>query len=142
MIRPLIRRASVTTAVLLSALTLSATQASAAYPTAYNTKTIWMQGGALLSLPTSCVSKEIYLAEGDYEWSQTRGGQVSASRYTHLQAGTYGWKDCLFPDNGYYNQLSYLTAPGGGNAVTPISTDWDPVYDGTYTWGSYLDPSF
>ena len=140
MIAPLIRRASVTAAALFSVLALSVSQASAA-PIAYNTKTMWMLGTATPYVDPSCVYREIHLAAGNYGWAQTQGGQISAHRTIWLTAGEYSMHDCLNGADGYYKHFTYLIPPGN-NPTVYYATSWDPETDGTYTWGSYLNPYF
>ncbi|MER7537771.1 hypothetical protein ABTX77_23730 [Streptomyces sp. NPDC097704] len=140
MIRPLIRRAAVTATALLSALTLSVTQAGAA-SIAYNTATLWLKGDPTSDTDPACVTREIYLASGNYGWGQTHGGRPGAGRTIWLQAGTYGMRDCLFGGLGDYAHSSLLVPELDLESVELRST-WDPGSDGTYTWGSYLNPYF
>ncbi|TDC23289.1 hypothetical protein E1265_13165 [Streptomyces sp. 8K308] len=132
--RTLLAGAALTTmAVLGSPGTASAAQD---HPTAYNTKTQFLDASPDSGMAMSCVERSIYLATGDYRWGHVwaDGGEP-----IRLPAGTYTWTDCLDPQNGYYTQQSRLRGPGG---TYDLIESWQLWEDGTYEWGSYLDPQF
>ncbi|MBT2472152.1 hypothetical protein J7E97_30910 [Streptomyces sp. ISL-66] len=140
MIGPSIRRAAITTAALLSALTLAVTQAEAA-SIAYHTRTMWLTSHPTESTSTACVDTTIYLAEGNYSWVQTRDGRLGASKTIWLRAGTYGWLDCLWGKDGYYKHWTNLS-PQNNDYIATLYSPWVVESDGNYTWGSYLNPDF
>jgi hypothetical protein len=91
----------------------------------------------------ACQEREIYLAKGHYNWGLRMGGSTVSTRPDmQLDTGTYLWRDCLTPDDGFYIHTSSLGRinPGGDPASTYRS--WRLSGDGTYTWGSFLDPKF
>ncbi|MFF7533259.1 hypothetical protein ACFZB2_29760 [Streptomyces bobili] len=98
MIRPLIRRASVTAAARFSALALSVTQANAASP-AYNTTIIYLTANPTPA-NVSCVSRDIYLAAGNYSWHQLHNDLGADGKNIWLAAGRYHMEDCLLRFSG------------------------------------------
>ena len=121
---------------------LSPGEAQAA-KTAYNTKTQWLSGRPNNSMPRSCVERPITLASGRYDFLQIVGNLHTPIRWdVHLGAGTYTWKDCLEPNDGYYTHTTLLIP---NNPDWPLLHAINNVYSistGDTTWGSYLDPRF
>ncbi|MFD6227933.1 hypothetical protein ACFWFZ_13780 [Streptomyces sp. NPDC060232] len=118
---------------------LAGAPASAA-DTAYNTREVTLTATPNASMPSACVSRDIYLATGNYKWSQVLNNARIPNRDIFIAAGWYTWSDCMIPYNGYYNQHSWLSKPG-----SPMATlaDTNQLHlSGTYTFGSELDPSF
>ncbi|MGC0332165.1 hypothetical protein RKD23_005155 [Streptomyces sp. SAI-170] len=121
-------------------VTLAGGQASAA-DAAYNTRSVYLDGAPVPSDPPACVSRSIYLAAGNYTWTQILNSSRTPSRDIYLAAGTYTWKDCISAGTGYYLQNSSLTKSGGGTAWLSDPNHLD-LSAGTYTMGSLLDPHF
>ncbi|MFE3582238.1 hypothetical protein [Streptomyces vinaceus] len=104
-------------AVATAAVALAGAPASAA-DTAYNTRSVWLDGVPRWSDADACTTRSMTLAGGNYTWT-----------------------DCIRPQDGYYLQTSSLSKPGLDTAYLN-----DPVQhhfsQGTYTFGSLLDPHF
>ncbi|WKD34538.1 hypothetical protein [Streptomyces xanthophaeus] len=108
--------------------------------TAYNTRSVTLTANPTSGMVNACVSRNIYLATGDYKWSQILGGARIPNRDLYVEAGWYTWTDCIVPFNGYYNQHSWLSKPGSATAGLP---DTNQLHlSGTYTFGSELAPKF
>ncbi|MER7983826.1 hypothetical protein [Streptomyces sp. NPDC095817] len=133
-------RTSALVALATAALALAASPASAA-ATAYNTRSVFLDGNPMLSDPDACTSRSISLTAGTYTWSQVIGSVHDPSRDIYLAAGTYTWTDCMRAWDGYYEQKSSLSKPGSAAAVLndPRELHFTP---GTRTFGSLLDPHF
>ncbi|MFJ4645866.1 hypothetical protein ACIP6Q_20300 [Streptomyces bobili] len=144
MIRPLIRRASVTAAALFSALALSVTQANAASP-AYNTTIIYLTANPTPA-NVSCVSRDIYLAAGNYSWHQLHNDLGADGKNIWLAAGRYHMEDCLngvaHEWGGYYRHTSRLVPPAGVGPAATLESTWSLPYEAHYTYGTFLDPWF
>ncbi|WP_327280705.1 MULTISPECIES: hypothetical protein [unclassified Streptomyces] len=127
-------------AVATAVVTLAGAPASAA-DTAYNTRSVWLDGIPRASDADACTTRSMTLASGNYTWTQIFGGSRTPSRDLYLAAGTYTWTDCIRPWNGYYQQTSSLSKPGLETAYLNDQTQyhWSA---GTYTFGSLLDPHF
>ncbi|MFF4847550.1 hypothetical protein [Streptomyces sp. NPDC001194] len=127
-------------AVATAAVALAGAPASAA-DTAYNTRSVWLDGVPRWSDADACTTRSMTLASGNYTWTQIWEGSRTPSRDLYLAAGTYTWTDCIRPQDGYYLQTSSLSKPGLDTAYLN-----DPVQhhfsQGTYTFGSLLDPHF
>ncbi|GGY82104.1 hypothetical protein GCM10010363_73570 [Streptomyces omiyaensis] len=93
------------------------------------------------SMATSCTSRSIYLAAGDYSWKTYNSLSLydPASRNIYLAAGTYTWQDCLVPQNLDYRHTSTLSYWGGSAS---IATDDYLAATNQATWGSVLTPLF
>ncbi|MEU3488692.1 hypothetical protein [Streptomyces massasporeus] len=126
-------------AVAAAIVPLAAAPASAA-STAYNTRTSDLTASPNAGMDTSCATRSITLASGNYNWDVRIGGDVAAPRPIYLSAGTYTWKVCLQPQNGYYFQ--YTTLDKAGSEPAASSRFVGVPSSGTYTWGSSLDPKF
>ncbi|GAB3158163.1 hypothetical protein GCM10027290_60820 [Micromonospora sonneratiae] len=119
-------------------IALTATPASAA-DTAYLEKTQYLTSNPTDGMATSCTSKRIELAAGNYTWGNYRPGSF---RDQYLGATTYTWTTCLDPKNGYYLQTTTLDPDQSGWATATISDNLIISPSGTWTWGSYIDPHF
>lgn len=129
------------------ATALPAAAASANYPPAYNLRNQTIADYPLSSMPVSCVSRFINLAAGPYLWEQDT---VAPDGWLNLNlgAGTYTWKDCLYPgdpQDGWYTQVSELIAPDNeeaGSITYSFELRATPSGYTTTTWGSELIPGF
>ncbi|MCX5612666.1 hypothetical protein OHB39_34715 [Streptomyces sp. NBC_00047] len=113
---------------------------ASAADTAYNTRSVWLDGQPSGANASACTTRSMYLASGTYTWTQIFGGSRTPTRDIYLATGTYTWRDCVVPHNGYYEQTSSLSKPGSETAYLI-----DPSFGqlaGTYTFGSLLDPHF
>ncbi|MEU6480318.1 hypothetical protein ABZ858_26225 [Streptomyces sp. NPDC047017] len=133
-------KAAAVAAAAAAVVTLAGGSAGAA-STAYNTRTVHLDGIPVESDADACTTKTISLAAGTYTWTQILDNSRLPSRDITLAAGTYTWTDCLRPHNGYYQQTSSLAKPGSApaalndpNQLTFSAND--------YTFGSLLDPHF
>lgn len=128
-------------AALVSALGMAA-PASAAV-TQLNVKTQWLTDAPEDWMGTSCVSRTLTLG-GTYEWgdyySDSYGTEYRAKRTISLGYGSYTWKDCLDPKNGYYVRTSTLDPanPDWATAKWVVETWRFYGPSGSKTWGSYL----
>jgi len=116
---------------------LTASPASAA-GTAYLEKTQYLTSNPTDSMGTSCTSKRITLASGNYIW----GNYNYPARYQYLGASTYTWTTCLDPKNGDYQHTTTLDPDQAGWATATISHGLSIYSSGTRTWGSFIDPQF
>ncbi|EFL19825.1 hypothetical protein [Streptomyces sp. C] len=121
-------------------VTLTGTPASAG-DIAFNTRSVWVDGTPTRGQDEACTTRSMYLASGNYTWTQILDGYRWPTRDLYLAMGTYTWKDCLRPENGYYKQYSLLYKPGSETAylVDPSEFGLDR---GTHTIGSLLNPHF
>ncbi|HEY9370754.1 hypothetical protein [Streptomyces sp.] len=120
-------------------VTLAGAPASAA-DTAYNTRSVWLDGKPVSGQEQACTTRSMYLASGTYTWTQILGASRTPTRDIYLAEGTYWWIDCIRPHGGYYEQYSILDKPDSEMAFL-----LDPSFtqsEGTYTFGSLLDPHF
>jgi hypothetical protein len=118
---------------------------AAAAETAYNSKRQYLSADPVDSDPPSCKERSIYLARGTYEWRQFVGSHTGVGTNLSLEAGTYSWRDCLYPIDSSdgtwdYRQQSELYRPGIPGFY--LDGRWGLVTSTEYTWGSYLDPAF
>lgn len=120
----------------------AAADAEAAYPTAYLTKRQYLTANPVDSMPTSCVSRRIFLAAGTYEWGDYFDGDRDAIRNIQLGRDNYTWRSCLDPKNGYYRHTDSLDPDNPAWVTAVWNYDYFLYFNGTYTWGSYLDPQF
>jgi len=123
-----------------AAVALAGAPASAA-DTAYNTRSVFLDGVPLESDADACVSRTLALASGTYTWTQIFQSSRTPTRDIFLAAGTYTWTDCIRPHNGYYQQTSTLDKAGTAPASLNDATQYHWA-SGTYTFGSLLDPHF
>lgn len=92
----------------------------------------------------SCVSRDITLVAGSYQWQQVLGGTAINYRNIALKAGTYKWETCIIPtyegstEPYIYVDQSWLTPPSGSTAE--LDCDFELSTSGTYTWGDALVP--
>ncbi|MGY3520840.1 hypothetical protein ACVMYR_31555 [Micromonospora sp. PTRAS2] len=107
--------------------------------TAYLEQSQYLTSTPTDSLATTCTSKRITLAAGDYTWGNYYPGSVQDQ---YLGATTYTWTTCLDPKNGYYRQTTTLDPDHSGWANATISDDFVISPSGNWTWGSYIDPHF
>ncbi|GAA0291153.1 hypothetical protein GCM10010302_32140 [Streptomyces polychromogenes] len=121
-------------------MTLAGTPASAA-DTAYNTRSVWVDGRPTWDQDPACTTRSIYLASGTYTWTQILDQYRYPTRDLYLAAGTYTWTDCLSPRGGYYKQTSSLSKPGSATAYLNDPAELG-LTQGTYTFGSLLTPHF
>ncbi|MFE7095803.1 hypothetical protein [Streptomyces erythrochromogenes] len=128
------------TAASATALLALAGAPAEAATTAYNTRSVTLTAHPTEAMPKACVTRDIYLATGDYKWSQILGGARVPNRDIYIAAGWYTWSDCITPRNGHYKQQSWLSKPGSATATL---ADTNELYlSGTYTFGSELAPKF
>jgi hypothetical protein len=116
--------------------TLPAASPAATHPPAFNEKTQMLTGSPTTKNVPSCVSRSITLIAAFYSYSEIIGGAHSTPKSVIIPAGTYGWTDCLIPQNGFYLQQSRVV-DSNGNIEASINGD-DQVATGTYKWGSEL----
>lgn len=116
--------------------------ASAAFPTAYNLKTQYLTDRPVDSMPTSCVTRRISLAAATYGWGAYYDGAIYPLRQIPLASGTYTWKNCLDPKNGYYRNTGTLDPDAAGLPTAVVNHDISILEARTWTWGGYLDPPF
>ncbi|MFD5617417.1 hypothetical protein [Streptomyces yangpuensis] len=128
------------TAASATALLALAGAPAEAAATAYNTRSVTLTGAPNAGMPNACVTREIYLATGDYKWSQILDGARIPNRDIYIAAGWYTWNDCMIPYNGYYNQHSWLSKSGSPTATLADTNKLQ--LSGTYTFGSELAPKF
>lgn len=137
---------ALTGGVLALTASMTAPAAAAAAETAYNTKTQFLAATPNAVNPPSCVERRVSLANGVYEWGQVRyDGLYPLKPEFSLGAGMYTMKDCLSPTggiSGFYHHTTTLDPDNAGWPTVELARDWRPRLDGTYRWGSYLDPSF
>jgi hypothetical protein len=131
------------TAVIALMLPLTSATGNAAVqtaPSAANYRTQYLVADPRGGMPTSVVTRRIYLAAGTYVWHAIP--QTVCRRDLHLGEGWYLWIDHLEPRDGYYNHFAYLDPdnPAWGTAV--LRCEWHPNNDTTYPWGSALVPQF
>ncbi|MEU6170276.1 hypothetical protein [Streptomyces tanashiensis] len=128
-------------AIMAAAVVTVAGAPASAGATAYNQRTVWLNGLPMAGEAPACTSKSIYLASGTYTWTQRWEGYEYASRDIYLAAGTYTWKDCLVPRDGEYGQQSSLARLG---LPTAYLNEMYPQGEirGTFLFGSLLDPHF
>ncbi|MFF4104137.1 hypothetical protein [Streptomyces sp. NPDC001903] len=134
-------------AVATAVVALAGAPASAA-DTAYNMRSVWLDGVPRWTDADACTTRSMTLASGNYTWTQIFGNIYTPSRDLYLAAGTYTWTDCIRPQDGdrpgeagYYLQTSSLSKPGLDTAYLndPVKHRWSA---GTYTFGSQLVPHF
>lgn len=115
----------------------TATTASAA-TTVYDTKTITVSNSTMAG--TTCTSRTITLAAGSYGWGWYDIAPT-VNRTVKLAAGTYTWSDCLTMsfDYDYLDSKLQLNGSSSSPATMRISR-W--LFDGPYTFGSFLKPNF
>ncbi len=119
----------------------SASPASA-NDTAYNTQYQYLTEDPILNGGQTCVARDIYLAEGEYQWSRYLKGPTFWAHEDpltgiYLAAGTYHWTDCITQwSDGNYARDSILRTPGH----SPVELYWQTnIYpSGWWTWGSSL----
>lgn len=137
---------ALTGGVLALTASMAAPASAAAAETAYNTKTQYLVAIPDVLNPPSCQQREITLVNGVYEWGQVRyDGQYPLNPAFSLGAGTYTMTDCLSPTGGvpgFYEHTTTLDPHTAGWPTVTAERSWRPRLDGTYKWGSYLDPSF
>jgi hypothetical protein len=109
-------------------------------PPAYDEVRQWLAGSPNPDMSPTCISRSIYLAAGNYYWTQEFASSPGGHRYIYLKEGTYGWADCLVPSTGYYDHATALTPPSG--ATANLYHEWHTTSDGYYIWGSLLNPQF
>ncbi|MFD5465285.1 hypothetical protein ACFWIQ_21010 [Kitasatospora sp. NPDC127059] len=114
----------------------TATTASAA-TTVYDTKTIVVKNA---SVGTTCTSRTITLAAGSYGWGWYDIAPT-VNTTVKLAAGTYTWSDCLTMgfDYDYLDSKLQLNGSSSSPATMRVSR-W--LFDGSYTFGSFLKPNF
>ncbi|MFD4996347.1 hypothetical protein [Streptomyces buecherae] len=135
----ILRRLSTATALLGVALLGVAGPASAA-ETAHNKKTQHLTDRPTSGMAKSCVERDIHLAAGTYDWLQSGGLGERSNLY--LGQGSYTWRDCLYPKNGYYEHWTSLNPDHPDWETIKLNGDWKPSVPGNWTWGSVLDPRF
>ncbi|GHF52879.1 hypothetical protein [Streptomyces griseosporeus] len=126
-------------AVATAAVSLASAPASAA-STAYNTRTVWVDGIPRETDADACTTRTLYLSSGTYTWTQILNNSRYPSRDIYLAAGTYTWTDCIRPHDYSYQQTSTLDKAGSSPATLN-----DPSFQldaGDVTFGSLLDPHF
>lgn len=131
-------------AVTFALTAVGAAPASAA-GVASNTVTQHLEAFPAYGTSPGCHVRRIYLAAGDYRWSQKMGGYTNPTRIIYLAAGNYDWKDCLWvPADTAYDQESSLFQVGksSGAHLDDHSGFNLSGGSGTYTWGSTLQPLF
>ncbi|KOU32609.1 MULTISPECIES: hypothetical protein [Streptomyces] len=128
------------TAASATALLALAGAPAEAAATAYNTRSVTLVADPVATMPDACVTRDVYLATGDYKWSQILGGARIPNRDIYIAAGWYTWKDCIITRNGFYNQQSWLSKPGSATATLADTNELH--LSGTYTFGSELAPKF
>lgn len=130
-------------AVMVAALTVSRPAAAkvaptCSFPTAYEQKTEFLTAYPNPSMPTSTISKSIYLKACTYTYT-IQGFHTTKYEIIRLEAGTYQWNSYLIPENDFYTQETVLCPPNGGTcAVLRIFENIG--YSTTLEWGSYLAP--
>ncbi|KJY20463.1 MULTISPECIES: hypothetical protein [Streptomyces] len=128
------------TAASATALLALAGAPAEAAATAYNTRSVTLTANPNEGMAWACVSRDLYLATGDYKWSQILDYARVPNRDIHIAAGWYTWTDCVIPRAGYYNQQSWLSKPGSATATLADTNELH--LSGTYTFGSELAPKF
>lgn len=121
-------------------VTLAGTPASAA-DIALNTRSVWVDGTPTRGQDEACTTRSMYLASGNYTWTQILDGYRRPTRDLYLAMGTYTWKDSLSPGDGHYKQYSLLYKPGSETAYLIDPSEFGPDR-GTPTIGSLLNPHF
>jgi hypothetical protein len=135
-------------AALVTSLAAPATATAAANPTAYNTRyKQYLTTETNDSLPASCVSRRIYLADGLYNWGQLFGGQSLILRPNmYLGSDWYTWTDCLDPENqlrpfvGRYTHSTTLNPDNPDWETAGLYNRWGVSAPSFFTWGSFLAP--
>ncbi|GAB2948001.1 hypothetical protein GCM10027280_40910 [Micromonospora polyrhachis] len=132
-------RAILSAVALAGALIALAANPASAAETAYLEKTQYLTSNPTDGMATSCTSRRIGLAAGNYTWGNYYPGSV---RDQYLGTTTYTWTTCLDPKNGYYQQTTTLDPDQSGWDTATISDNLIISPSGTWTWGSYIDPHF
>ncbi|MEU9800921.1 hypothetical protein [Streptomyces sp. NPDC051000] len=114
---------------------------ASAADTAYNTRSVYLNGVPKWSDADACVTKNISLTSGTYTWTQIFGSSRTPTREIYLASGSYSWTDCIRAFDGHYKQNSTLSRSGSASAVLNDDTQYHWIA-GTYTFGSLLDPHF
>lgn len=117
-------------------------------PAAFNQHTQDLTANPVPSDPTTCITRTIGLDGGHYTLQlffrpNDNSGRVvngpSATVFNNTtKQNTWTWRDCLIPDNGFYDQTSTVTAPDGESQTLPGS--FVIGASGSYVWGSALQP--
>lgn len=138
------KKAFMPSAIALAGATVGATvlltgSPASAADTAYLERTQYLTSSPADSMATSCTSKRIFLASGNYTWGNYYPGSV---RDIYLGSTIYTWTTCLDPKNGYYQHTTTLDPDQSGWATATISNSLFISPSDNWTWGSYLDPHF
>jgi hypothetical protein len=132
-----------TTALIGTAAGFAPPAAFADNPPAYLEKTQYLAEDAPVGSPQSCTQRTIYLASGNYLWSEYVGRSYEwKSRTLYLKADTYVWTACIQVVGMYsfgvskYEETTWVRGSAGNEAA--ITADDYVAGSGTYTWGSEL----
>jgi hypothetical protein len=114
-------------------------------PPAYNETRQYLARDAPVGSPQSCTQRTIYLASGDYYWSEFVDRLDEwKSRTIYLRADTYIWTACIQVVGMYsfgvskYEETTWVR--GSAHNEVAMTTDNYLGSSGTYTWGSELLP--
>ncbi|MCX4721903.1 hypothetical protein [Streptomyces virginiae] len=118
-------------------VTLAGSPASAG-STAYNQRSVWLNGHPSVNDDQACVTRTIWLKSTDYTWKMYLDGG-HRTREVYLEAGTYYWADCIVSLDGAYHQYSRLSKDDGSEPAY-INFDRGPHPKGTFIFGSSLLP--
>ncbi|MFI5732522.1 hypothetical protein ACIA49_20540 [Kribbella sp. NPDC051587] len=139
-------------AVILLAATTAGFTASpaAAADSAFLSQNRYLDNYAPVGAPPICIDRKIYIAQGNYLWSEfvDRLDEWS-SRTIYLKADTYTWSVCIQVVGKYaynvskYQETSRLRGSAGGEASPLSALNYLGSSSGasrTYNWGSELLP--
>ena len=138
---------AVTAAATLLMLPVTTGTAHAA-ETVHNLKTQSLTASPENTMLMSMVRREISLKRGIYGWWTYVAPPAFGycDNFTgEIIAGDYVWTDQLWPgsfNKGWYRHDSYLSEPNSGIGYKLTCYFRLTGGDGTYTWGSGLDPHF